>query len=58
VSNMGQLFTCGAGWCGRLGHGNDEDLNLPKRVRGDLLGAYVTRAAGEHRIVSLFWFDP
>ena len=34
VTQSGALYAWGEGGCGQLGHGNDEDQLLPKRVEG------------------------
>lgn len=38
-----QVYTWGKGYCGALGHGNEEDVHKPKIVRGlqDILAVQV-----------------
>lgn len=53
VTTTGELYSFGFGAYGRLGHGDREDVHLPKRIEGPLTGHVVKDAlAGlEHSVV-------
>ena len=42
ISQKGELFTWGTGFCGQLGHGSGEDKAHPTLVEGPLAGLTVT----------------
>ena len=54
VTSEGHLFTCGGGFYGQLGHGDQIDMDIPTRVEGLLKGHFVSQVAcGDRHTVVL-----
>ena len=52
VVQCGAVFSFGHGWCGQLGHGDEEDLSVPKRIEALAeQRALAVSAGGGHSIV-------
>jgi alpha-tubulin suppressor-like RCC1 family protein len=49
LTRDGDVFTCGGGYYGQLGHGNTDDQNVPKQVEG-LTNVTDIAAGGAHNL--------
>lgn len=52
LDSEGRVYSCGAGGVGRLGHGNEQNLTVPKQIRA-LDGVFITHivAGAWHNLV-------